>query len=77
MDGALAGQPARYLEQVESTVRRVRAHLEREDRRGVHIDKLGGDEWLVLDGLLSRIPPSVARHRRALGVIKESPALSF
>src|SRR5258708_1219525 len=30
VDGELVGQPARYLEQVESTVRRARAHLERE-----------------------------------------------
>ena len=72
MDGALAGQPARYLEQVESTVRRVRAHLEREIAEAC-IDKLGADEWLVLDGLLSR-SPSVARHPRALGVIKSHGA---
>ncbi|HZE93256.1 MAG TPA: hypothetical protein VEZ49_01020 [Gemmatimonadales bacterium] len=72
MDGALAGQPARYLEQVESTVRRVRAHLEREIAEAC-IDKLGADEWLVLDGLLSR-SPSVARHPGALGVIKSHGA---
>ncbi|HEV8510157.1 MAG TPA: hypothetical protein VGQ48_06850 [Gemmatimonadales bacterium] len=67
MDGALAGQPARYLEQVESTVRRVRAHLERE-LADACLNDLGADEWLVLDGLLSR-SPAVARHPRALGVI--------
>ncbi|HYU27944.1 MAG TPA: hypothetical protein VEK83_02845 [Gemmatimonadales bacterium] len=72
MDGALAGQPARYLEQVESTVRRVRAHLERELAEAC-IDKLGAAEWLVLDGLLSR-SPAVARHPRALGVIKSHGA---
>src|SRR5439155_25298435 len=40
MDGELGGQPARYREQVESTVRRVRAHLERELAEAC-IDKLG------------------------------------
>ncbi len=72
MDGELVGQPARYLEQVESTVRRVRAHLERELAEAC-IDKLGAAEWLVLDGLLSR-SPAVARHPRALGVIKSHGA---
>src|SRR6266566_3829083 len=32
------------------------------------IATLGADEWLVLDGLLSR-SPTVARHPRALGII--------
>jgi hypothetical protein len=72
IDGALAGHPARYLEKVESTVRRVRAHLERELAEGC-IEALGADEWLVLDGLLSR-SPAVARHPRALGVIKSHGA---
>jgi hypothetical protein len=72
VDGELVGQPARYLEQVESTVRRARAHLERELAEAC-IEKLGADEWLVLDGLLSR-SPAVARHRRALGVIKSHGA---
>ena len=72
VDGELVGQPARYLEQVESTVRRARAHLERELAEAC-IDTLGADEWLVLDGLLSR-SPAVARHPRALGVIKSHGA---
>ena len=67
IDGELAGQPARYLETVESTVRRVRAGLER-DVAEQCIATLGAEEWLVLDGLLSR-SPTVARHPRALGVI--------
>jgi hypothetical protein len=70
--GELVGQPARYLEQVESTVRRVRAHLERE-LADAATAALGPDEWLVLDGLLSR-SPAVARHPRALGVIKSHGA---
>jgi len=67
IDGELAGGPARYLETVESTVRRVRAGLERELAENC-IATLGAEEWLVLDGLLSR-SPTVARHPRALGVI--------
>lgn len=67
IDGDLARQPARYLETVESTVRRVRAGLER-DLAEKCIARLGAEEWLVLDGLLSR-SPAVARHPRALGVI--------
>ncbi len=70
--GELVGQPARYLEQVESTVRRARAHLERELAEACTA-ALGADEWLVLDGLLSR-SPAVARHPRAVGVIKSHGA---
>jgi len=72
VDGELVGQPARYLEQVERTVRRARAHLERELAEAATA-ALGADEWLVLDGLLSR-SPAVARHPRALGVIKSHGA---
>jgi hypothetical protein len=72
VDGELVGQPARYLEQVESTVRRARAHVERELAEAATA-ALGPDEWLVLDGLLSR-SPAVARHPRALGVIKSHGA---
>jgi hypothetical protein len=72
VDGELVGQPARYLEQVESTVRRARAHLERELAEAATA-ALGADEWLVLDGLLSR-SPAVARHPRALGVVKSHGA---
>jgi hypothetical protein len=72
VDGEFVGQPPRYLEQVESIVRRARAHLERELAEAA-IEDLGTDEWLVLDGRLSR-SPSVARHPRALGVIKSHGA---
>ena len=67
IDGELAGHPARYLETVDSTVRRVRAGLERDVAERC-IATLGAEEWLLLDGLLSR-SPTVARHPRALGVI--------
>jgi len=72
VDGEFVGQPARYLEKVESIVRRARAHLERELAEAA-IEELGAEEWLVLDGLLSR-SPGVARHPRALGVIKSHGA---
>ncbi len=72
IDGELVGQPARYLEQVESTVRRARTHLERELAEAATA-ALGPAEWLVLDGLLSR-SPAVARHPRALGVVKSHGA---
>jgi len=72
VDGDLVEQPARYLEMVEATVRRARAHLERELAEQ-SLKDLGADEWLVLDGLLSR-SPAVARHPRALGVIKSHGA---
>lgn len=72
VDGDLVQQPARYLEMIEATVRRARAHLERELAEQ-SLDALGTEEWLVLDGLLSR-SPSVARHPRTLGVIKSHGA---
>jgi len=72
VDGALADHPARYLEQVESTVRRARAHLERELAEAATA-ALGTNEWLVLDGRLSR-SPAVARHPRAVGVINSHGA---
>jgi hypothetical protein len=72
MAGDLVEHPVRYLEQVESTVRRVRAAIER-DLAESWITAMPADEWLVLDGLLSR-SPAVARHPRALGVIKSHGA---
>ena len=72
IDGDFVEQPARYLERVESAVRRVRAGIERE-LADACIAGLPPEEWLVLDGLLSR-SPAVARHPRALGVIKSHGA---
>jgi hypothetical protein len=69
---AEVAQPVKYLEQVEALVRRVRAALEREVADAA-VTRLAADEWLVLDGLLSR-SPAVARHPRALGVIKSHGA---
>ena len=75
VDAEFVGQPPRYLEQVEAIVRRARASLERELADTV-IEQLEAEEWLVLDGLLSR-SPAVARHPRALGVIKSHGAQYF
>lgn len=72
MDGELVEHPPRYLEMIEATVRRARAHMERELAEA-SINALGSGEWLVVDGLLSR-SPVVARHPRALGVINSHGA---
>ena len=72
VEGDLVEQPARYLEMIEATVRRIRARLER-DLAEQAIEQLDTEEWLVIDGLLSR-SPAVARHPRALGVIKSHGA---
>src|SRR5262245_1794605 len=75
VDAEFVGQPPRHLEQVEAIVRRARARLERELAEAV-LEQLDAAEWLVLDGLLSR-SPAVARHPRALGVIKSHGAQFF
>ena len=67
VSGELVEQPARYLEMIETTVRRARARMERELAEEA-MDDLAAEEWLVSAGLLSR-SPDVARHPRALGVI--------
>ncbi len=67
IDGEPAG-PLQDLQQVEHTVRRTRAHLERELAEAT-TGGLAADAWLMLDGRLSR-SPGVARHPRAVGVIK-------
>jgi hypothetical protein len=68
IDAALVEQPVRYLEQVDNIVRRARAAIER-DLAESWVGAARAEEWLVVDGLLSR-SPAVARHPRALGVIK-------
>jgi hypothetical protein len=70
--GDRVGQPSLFFEMVEATVRRARGRLEKEIAEAA-LAGLGDDEWLVVDGLLSR-SPAVARHPRALGVIKSRGA---
>jgi hypothetical protein len=72
MDAELVDHPTRYLDKVESTVRRARGAIER-DLAEAWIATASEDDWLVLDGRLSR-SPAVARHPRALGVIKSHGA---
>ena len=72
LDADLVEQPARYLEMIESTVRKIRAHMERELAEDA-IRDLGDEEWLMLDGRLSR-SPAIARHPRTLGAIKSHGA---
>src|SRR2546425_4153681 len=67
IDGGWAGQPARYLDTVESTVRRVRAGLERELAEQC-IATLGAEEWLGFDGLLSRPPPAARQPPAPCGI---------
>ena len=66
--GEHVGHPLLYLETVETAVRRARAHLEREIAEAA-LATLADDEWLVLDGLLSR-SAAVAKHPRAMGLIR-------
>lgn len=71
-DAAGAGQPGQALETLRREVRRARQTLE----RGVGmraVEQLAMDEWLVVDGQLA-ISAALARHPRAIGVIKSHGA---
>lgn len=70
--GERVGQPVLFLETVEAAVRRARGKLERELAE-TYLETIAADGWLVVDGLLS-LSPAVARHPRALGVIKSHGA---
>jgi len=69
-DGPL--QPGQALEVVRREVHRARQTLERELGRRA-IERLGDTEWLVVDGQLA-VSAVLARHPRALGVIKSHGA---
>jgi hypothetical protein len=62
------GQPARLLRAARVRVDRAREAVERALAEEC-LARLGSDEWLVVDGLLSD-SPITAEHPRALGVIK-------
>lgn len=67
-----AGQPGQALETLRREVRRARQSLERDlGRRAV--EHLAKEEWLVVDGQLA-ISAALARHPRAIGVIKSHGA---
>ena len=68
-------QPARVLELARRAVDAARANVERGLAERC-LDALSGHEWLVVDGLLS-VSARLARHPRALGVIKSHGAQFF
>jgi hypothetical protein len=70
--GERLGQPHLFFEAVGAAVRRARSRLERELAEQA-LDTLEDDEWLVLDGLLSRSPVA-ANHPRVLGVVQSRGA---
>jgi hypothetical protein len=68
-------QPGRVLELARRAVDSARAALER-DLAERCLARLGENEWLVVDGLLS-VSGKLAGHPRALGVIKSHGAQFF
>ena len=70
-----AAQPARALPAARVEVQKARAALERRlaEQR---LARLGSDEWLVVDGVLSD-SPALSAHPRALGVVKSHGAEYF
>ena len=66
------GQPGVVLEAARREVVRARASLEKGLAEQV-AGRLREDEWLVVDGQLA-VSPRLARHPRALGVIKSHGA---
>ena len=70
-----AAQPARALEAARRAVERARVALEKELGEACAV-RLGTDEWLVVDGLLSE-SSVLAGHPRTLGVIKSHGAQYF
>jgi len=69
------GQPGRALTAAGVRVERLREAAEREVAEPL-AGRLGPDEWLVLDGVLSD-SGALATHPRALGVIKSHGAQYF
>jgi hypothetical protein len=70
-----AAQPGRALEAARRAIEHTRVAIEKELAERCAAT-LGRDEWLVLDGLLSE-SGVLARHPRALGVIKSHGAQYF
>jgi len=69
------GQPARALPAARVEVQKARAALERRLAER-WLSRLGADEWLVTDGVLSD-SPELSAHPRALGVVKSHGAEYF
>jgi len=70
-----AGQPGRLLVAAQQAVNAERVRVETEVAEAVAA-RLGAEEWLVVDGLLSE-SAKLAGHPRALGVIKSHSAQYF
>ena len=70
-----SGQPARALPAARVEVQKARAALERRLAER-WLSRLGADEWLVTDGVLSD-SPELSAHPRALGVVKSHGAEYF
>ena len=71
----MAGQPARAQEAARRVIENARVAIEKQLGEA-HAATLAADEWLVLDGVLSE-SALLARHPRALGVIKSHGAQYF
>ncbi len=72
---AEATQPGRLLAAAQVRIERARERIERELAEP-YVAAMGDSEWLVVDGLLSDTE-ALARHPRALGVVKSHGAQYF
>jgi hypothetical protein len=72
LEEGTAAQPGQALEALRREVHRARLSLEKALGERA-LDRLGDGEWLVVDGQLS-VSAVLARHPRALGVIKSHGA---
>ena len=75
LEEAEPGQPGRTLTAAGVRVERLREAVERQVAEPV-ARRLSGEEWLVLDGVLSD-SSTLAAHPRSLGVIKSHGAQYF
>ncbi len=75
LGAAATGQPGRMLVAAQQAVNAERVRVETEVAEEV-VSRLGAEEWLVVDGLLSE-SARLAGHPRALGVIKSHSAQYF
>jgi len=75
LDDVEPGQPGRALTAAGIRVERLREGVEREVAEPL-APRLGAEEWLVIDGVLSD-STALATHPRAVGVIKSHGAQYF
>jgi hypothetical protein len=72
LEEGTAAQPGQVIEALRREVHRARLSLEKALGERA-LDRLRGGDWLVVDGQLS-VSAALARHPRALGVIKSHGA---